>query len=419
MNRPSATLANATNARPGEWKIVVFWFMATLNLIGFRVVNHSVRNLLEWQNVNTTQLLQKYNHSFVDYYDNVTEFLSSSGKEEAFTTRPIVAYVVTLTSCDQDLPFLDAAAVLQHSIQLASSKSRFDYQMYAMVPRHVQKHCGHDLHQLNYTVQKVDGGGKAERRLWNEEEWLKLQALTFTQHPVVVHLELDTTLVVKELDDLIQLLLAPPQQQKQPQLRATLESRLLTTPEEDNDTPQAIVTRDSNEIDSAIQQGFWMVRPSQQVYEELIEIAANSTTDSSANGNRVVELLSDHYPTVEWNRCTVNAMADPPRNSGLLLEQEDCSQTPWKDVYTIHYQHCQEPWKCATIKQKHGSKSKLCLQFHNEWHRIRAHCELQVGADNVIELPHAAENITGYKHIRQNYKLHCSSESGYIPMIWE
>jgi hypothetical protein len=69
-----------------------------------------------------------------------------------------IAYAVSITSCHQD-GFLDGAAVLKHSVHLASArsneKSLYDYEMYAFIhPSAIS--CGESLQYLGYKVLKRD-----------------------------------------------------------------------------------------------------------------------------------------------------------------------------------------------------------------------------------------------------------------------
>lgn len=146
----------------------------------------------------------------------------------ASTTKPRIAYVVTLTGCGDNKRYTreaamglitQGAAVLRHSIHLAHSQSnKYDYQMYALI-HPTAKECSSAMAKLNYTalirntpfeaedIQKkflrehVDGASCCGRK-----EYIKLYAYTLVQHPVAVVLDLDS-LVLQPLDSLFDALM--------------------------------------------------------------------------------------------------------------------------------------------------------------------------------------------------------------------
>jgi hypothetical protein len=131
--------------------------------------------------------------------------------------KPKVAYAVSVTGCTGYL--LDAAAVLRHSIHIASRSSKYDYAMIAFVhPGAVE--CGVLLSKLNYEV-KIRDTPFNETEISNIDlidaqgatccgfkEFLKLYSYLETSYPVVVHLDMDC-IVLKPFDDVFDLMLDP------------------------------------------------------------------------------------------------------------------------------------------------------------------------------------------------------------------
>lgn len=143
----------------------------------------------------------------------------SSGDAAAVAT---IGYAVTITGCGKE-PMTEGAAVLKHSIHLASIHGkmggRYDYQMYAIYHPEALK-CAKTLESLGYklverntpvAVKDIQGDylrSKIEANgCCGEKELIKLEAYTLTQHPAVVHLDLDT-LILQPLDGLFDWMLA-------------------------------------------------------------------------------------------------------------------------------------------------------------------------------------------------------------------
>jgi hypothetical protein len=128
-----------------------------------------------------------------------------------------IGYFVSVTGCNPSSPLADAAAVLKHSIHLASIHGnlggRYDYKMFAIYHPDAAT-CVPPLAELGYElverdtpvkVEEIEGDWLRERVRHNgccgEKEIIKLEAYTFTEFPVIVHLDLDV-IILKPLDDL-------------------------------------------------------------------------------------------------------------------------------------------------------------------------------------------------------------------------
>ena len=138
------------------------------------------------------------------------------------TDTTTIGYAVSVTGCGSD-PLAEGAAVLKHSIHLASihGAGRYDYKMYAIY-HPVAKECVMPLEELGYVllerntpveVADIEGEFLKSRIEKNgccgEKELIKLEAYTLTDHPVVVHLDLDV-LVLKPLDALFDIMMDGP-----------------------------------------------------------------------------------------------------------------------------------------------------------------------------------------------------------------
>jgi hypothetical protein len=145
-------------------------------------------------------------------------------QDENEPTEVTVGWAVTITGCGSD-PITEGAAVLKHSIHLASVHGnmggRYDYKMYAIYHPEGLK-CAKTLESLGFTlveretfvkVEEIKGDFLRERIHKNgccgERELVKLEAYTLTDHPVVVHMDLDTV-VLKPLDELFDWMMAEP-----------------------------------------------------------------------------------------------------------------------------------------------------------------------------------------------------------------
>jgi hypothetical protein len=145
-------------------------------------------------------------------------------KNDNKSAQITIGFAVTITGCGSD-PITEGAAVLKHAIHLASVHGnlggRYDYKMYAIY--HPDGYsCAAALEDLGFTLLKretpvavkdIQGEFLRENIVKNgccgEKELVKLEAYTLTDHPVVVHLDLDVV-VLKPMDALFDWMLADP-----------------------------------------------------------------------------------------------------------------------------------------------------------------------------------------------------------------
>lgn len=142
--------------------------------------------------------------------------MSQHDRHHVYPTGVVIGFAVTVTGCGSD-PITEGAAVLKHAIHLASMHGnlggRYDYKMYAIYHPDGES-CATPLQDLGYellrretpvAVKDIQGEYLRTRIEKNgccgEKELVKLEAYTLIQHPIVVHLDLDT-LVLRPLDSL-------------------------------------------------------------------------------------------------------------------------------------------------------------------------------------------------------------------------
>lgn len=167
---------------------------------------------------------QKTNSNVLKESGGKTQVVSTTESRErgaSTGTVPTIAYAVSVTACGSD-PLEEGAAVLKHSIHLTSihgnQGGRYDYKMYAIYHPEAAScvqllgDLGYELLERQTPIKVSDIEGEFLRSkiesngCCGEKELIKLEAYTLTDHPVVVHLDLDV-LILKPLDDLFDAML--------------------------------------------------------------------------------------------------------------------------------------------------------------------------------------------------------------------
>lgn len=430
-----------------------------------------------------------------------SSFLSSTtfGEKQKGIEAPVVAYAITISGCSKspeeshhhDPSLVDAAAVLQHSIHAISSRvgvSRYDFKMYAFIHPSA-KHCAfYALEALGYEVQvretplnvttevpyKMLRKALLNQGCCGEKELLKFYSLQLTEHPIVVHMDLDSILL-QPLDHLFDLMLAPTTAStpsERPKILEHNRQHLLGSNESQiiqdlygNDPPKEITsmfTRDYAMVTPGIrpervgmQGGFWVVKPNPTVFEEFMTtIKASNFVDGcgwggcsigaawyygAANFQGIVSYYYSHlqrklHPTstyVELDRCKYNNMADPSREGCQTGKDtvacNSCFDTPLADIHGAHFTLCQKPYWCPSYQKK--SKS-FCYHFHRVWHLLRQDWEDHHGSTGVEHLPSdfslsslwpqpPVAMVDSYEQLlMKEFPGHCSKigEKNYIPM---
>lgn len=190
------------------YMMVVYLFMAKNN--------HDPAPQTKADSTITTTLVKRDNALPVPNQSSSNNILPAAGVT--------IGFAITVTGCGAE-SLTEAAAVLKHSIHLASvhgnQGGRYDYVMYALYHPDGEtcamplKDLGYELVRRETPVQVEDIEGEYLRTsirkngCCGEKELVKLEAYTFVQHPIVVHLDLDV-LVLKPLDPLFDWMLHDP-----------------------------------------------------------------------------------------------------------------------------------------------------------------------------------------------------------------
>lgn len=344
--------------------------------------------------------------------------------------KPKIAYAISVTSCQPNSTLvLDGAAVLGHSIHLASSRvntnSQYDYALYAFV--HVDaKSCAPILTQLGYTVLVKEGPPFRVEDIQNEElksqielkgccgskEFLKLYAYSLVEHPIVVHFDTDVA-VLQPLDELFDTMLLGRDDdddkysyRKQHLLPSehVMGNHTLDNDKTTRRPADFYFTRDYHQESKethdikqyGVQGGFFAVLPNATMLKELSQrILTERFTTKRGWSNKgyhgywgatqiqgfLSYVYGEYYSdrAVELNRCIYNSMInDDPYNSktGHCRTQEttcqDCRETPMDQIKTIHLTTCRKPWECPFLRPP---QPLLCREAHKAWFEIRRSLE--------------------------------------------
>lgn len=327
-------------------------------------------------------------HVSLNAEDNARVTMQLQHLQKEFKTRTNIAYAVSISSCTAR-SLIDGAAVLKHSIHTATKKSEsYDYRMYAFVHPEAES-CGRQLANLGYEivvrdilvpVDDIQGEYLKSRITQNgccgEKELIKLEAFTLTNHPLVVHLDLDTILL-KPLDNLFDFMLNRPTNRSNVGIMWPYKKRPVPN------YIEATFTRDYNIAApkrryKPIQGGLLVFRPSLETYQDFQQILRQGDFRNGTGWGGVVgpfygamtiqgilpyyyDFLKGGNKSVELNRCVYNNMADNPRNRKTVddvvhgkcmtgkRDCEDCRTRPAEDIFNFHFTCCMKPWWCLQM----------------------------------------------------------------------
>lgn len=246
-----------------------------------------------------------------DYDDDGNDNVSTGeGKNERGTHADEVdysnvpAYVVSLILCNGDstVGFLDAAAVLRHSVHKTSihypgSKGKYSYKMYAIVHKkceqyaHILESVGYETIIRDTPIDRKEIKNEFYRNNVESEnccgsaEFIKMYAYTLTQHPVVVHFDLDKV-VLQPMDDLFDAIIYDAQSPEGKSARERIEVEWPEDP-----LPKqidAFFTRDytSNwpwKKIAAVQGGLLVMRPTQAGFDQYMEVILEGNYEPGFN----------------------------------------------------------------------------------------------------------------------------------------
>ena len=389
-----------------------------------------------------------------------------------------IGYAVTVTDCNLKGEYvadsmLDNAAVLRHSIlrhtnsatatrfmtNVATTmpnvtskiiRSRYDCKFYAFIHPDASQ-CAPYMSKLGYHVQIRESpvnlthipNPQLQKATNNGccgiKEMMKLYSYHLEEHPIVVHLDLDT-LVLKPLDPLFDLMLYNTIESRQNVKSMWLEDFKTTNTSQggrhnnsinDNNNiqnpkyyPQSVdmlFVRDYGMVDPprrrvhqiGVQGGFLIVKPNTTDYDRMIEIILNGgdgyTIGGGWGGNKhqyggyygaaTVQGLASYYygrfesnRAVELNRCYYNSMVDDPKDTKISREKnkkpvcrtlqaecEDCRLTSVNEIYTAHFTVCGKVHWCQNpIKWAFPDRQlehPLCMDLFQQWHLVRYELE--------------------------------------------
>eukprot|EP00980_Cylindrotheca_fusiformis_P015331 scaffold4282_cov112-Cylindrotheca_fusiformis.AAC.14 len=234
-------------------------------------------------------------------------------QQQQSSTTTTIAYAISVTSCHvNSTNVLDGAAILGHSIHLASQRSVFDYTLYAFLYRPDANACIPYLQALGWNVQvhdtlpiQVDNIQDPGLKEWVDKkgccgvkEFMKLFVYTLDQqHEIAVHFDTDA-LLLQPMDDLFHTMLnynnntsflpdhhvmgSVPHRYRTNEPPAdfyfTRDYNQGTSTSTIRNSDKNTTTEDSLSSQYGVQGGFFVVRPNRSVYEELVYRLENVET---------------------------------------------------------------------------------------------------------------------------------------------
>ena len=342
-----------------------------------------------------------------------------------------VAYVITITECESTV--LDGAAVLAESIAATQQPL---YKLIAFVyneglaPSCQQgleflgfqvlfKGLPFDVKNLKYhTRNRIKQGGCCQ-----EKEYLKLYTFQLVDFDIVVHLDIDV-LLLKSLDPLIDVALKG----------SDSHVSIRTIPANDV-LPQKVdfmFVREyntynpnfpTNRFKNGIQGAFFLARPSQERFDDMLRVLHNADFDRVLGwdslgyggywGHAQIQgflsyfyVVADNLTTaVELDPCRYNTLGhnlrylrEPNLTSTCRTSEatcEDCSATPWEEIYVAHLSLCKKPWWCPNRLIRESVP--LCARFYAKWFEIRKQVDQKLfGASVQITDNEYSQKSLGY-----------------------
>ena len=293
-------------------------------------------------------------------------------------------------------------------------------------------------------------------------EFIKLYSYTLFEHPIVVHVDIDFAFY-QPMDELFDAMLENTRKDE------------IVTQYPIQSWPldiEAFITRDYQQIVPGdtrplFQAGFMVVKPNQQVFDELVQVILegnyvdgwNSTSGWGGLGysgkvgakamqgliayyydvlrpNTAVELHGCHYNWMGGDILYRNVPAFYPHKHPNLVGKcrngkevcEDCQVAPISQIRSVHYTNCRKPWNCIGITWAKGQDKKAqgiderntnfdkCLEVVKLWHNLRSELE-----GKVIRLTgnQSLEKVWRRGEFKADvFNGHCveNGQGGYIPL---
>jgi len=385
-------------------------------------------------------------------------------KRELKDSKGQIAYVVSVLDCT-DEPVQDGAAVLARTIhhnsyQNPMSPSLYDYKLFAFIHKDALD-CTHHFTKLGYDVLALDGPVKVNE-IRNKEgnepgffkknveyacgvkEYIKLHIYLLEDYPVVVHMDFNTMLV-RSLDGLFDVMLETPGTDEFRTARSKVNFHLSSEVEEVdfNEPIDAFYTNDyttsppfRNEV--GIQSGLIVVKPSQDRFDELIEIIKQGNYfrhwgwDGSGYGGFLDSMctkgllgfyFSKIHPktSMELDRCVYNTVGDSPKS---LVEGEhlcrdsretceDCRNKKLVDLKTVNLSICRKPWQCH-LHPEDNEYFAFCREVMVEWFKVRE--QVENGWEDNVDGYTKSSGEGNYHPLYFRHSCDSKGEKGYINM---
>jgi hypothetical protein len=253
--------------------------------------------------------------------------------------KAVVVYAIAVTRCPDDAHILYEAAILAESIKNMSirrnSNSNYDYSLYAFV-HDSARNCNAPLYSLGYTVLNGKSPIKTVDR-----EYIKVYALSLTNHKIVVMMDADT-LLLQPLDQLFDLM---------------LDGQIAPDLAHKNDIiPDQIDFISTKTAEKLVDHSFFIARTSKDAYPKMVERMKEDPTKSFD------DFLNDVYGKdhFELDSCVYNT---------YILLDDECQDTAFDKMKMVHYSSCGAPWDCQV------EDGEVCQELHRVWHKNRRHLD--------------------------------------------
>lgn len=268
--------------------------------------------------------------------------------------KATIVYAIAVTECPNDMHVLNGASVLAESIKNMSFRrnvnSTYEYSLYAFVHDDARA-CNAPLYSLGYTV--LNGKSPLDEV---DKEYIKIYALSLSNHKIVVTLEVDT-LLLQPLDELFDFM-----------LEGTVSTDLAQSQNFDpNINPDRIHFVSTKTADRLVDHSFFIARTSKDAYPKALEqmkAHPGKSFDDFLNhvyGKDHLELDNCVYNT--YISAAAGANLEDAKDNGVL----PCDNVPFEKIKFAHFSSCGVPWKCKDMTEERA----VCQKLHREWHRNR------------------------------------------------
>jgi hypothetical protein len=388
------------------------------------------------------------------------DFKVALPKGERKMKKNVIAYAIVITKCiDLESSVLPGAAVLadlihQNSARGNESRSKYDYELYAIIyENEVSTTCEVLLQRIGYkTLRKpipVEMKSINHSRFLHDverngccgaSEFLKLWIYTLMDHPAVVYLDLDV-LILKPLDDMLDVLILPPDRRKEQYQRVKI---VADRGASENQTISALITRDYSQVQMQnhfehyrkipVQGGFFAARPDVDTFHRLCQIIGTVGLSYTASGSwggamwagywgmpQIQGLLAYYYSFIEQESalelhyCYYNTIMGVTRYKDKCMDGsedcEDCRETPPDHIVMAHPIFCFKPWQCINWHNPKLMRTKPCQRLMTLWATTRLKLEEKWSKKLTWEMSRRDGNL-----LPEVYQGYCFENHTFIPM---